>query len=37
MEEALVGLYELSGMTKGKLSYSAAALYNTIERSLHPE
>ena len=37
LEDALVGLYELSGVTKGKLSYSAAALYNTIERSLHPQ
>ncbi len=37
MEEALIGLYELAGVTKGKLSYSAASLYNSIERSLHPE
>lgn len=36
LEEALVALYELSGATRGKLSYSAAALYNSIERALHP-
>lgn len=28
MQEALLGLYELSGSSKGKLSYKAATLYN---------
>lgn len=36
LEAALVSLYELSGVSKGRLSYSAASLYNAIERSLHP-
>lgn len=28
MQDALVGLYELSGSSKGKLSFKAASLYN---------
>jgi hypothetical protein len=37
MQEMLVGLYELSGTSKGKLSYKAANLYNEIDTKLHPE
>lgn len=34
LQELLVGLYEVSGSTRGKLSYSAATLYNRIEEGL---
>ena len=37
IQEALVSLYELSGSSKGKLSYKAANLYNEIDKKLHPE
>ena len=33
----MLGLYELSGSSKGKLSYKAANLYNEIDKGLHPE
>ena len=33
--DLLVELYELSGRTKGKLSYSSANLYNLIDESIH--
>ena len=35
VNDLLVELYELSGRTKGKLSFSAATLYNDIEGSLN--
>jgi hypothetical protein len=37
LQEAMVGLYDLSGASKGKLSYKAATLYNQIDQKLHPE
>lgn len=33
--ELMIELYELSGRTKGKLSYSSANLYNSIDETIH--
>jgi len=37
LQDALMGLYELSGSSRGKLSYKAATLYNDIEKKLHSD
>jgi hypothetical protein len=34
INESLVQLYEISGQSKGKLSFNAASLYNNIEQSI---
>lgn len=36
LQDAMIGLYELSGSVRGKLSYKAANLYNDIDKKLHP-
>jgi hypothetical protein len=34
MNDLLLKLYEVSGTSKGKLSFNAALLYNNIDKSL---
>ena len=36
MQELLLKLYEVSGTSKGKLSFNAALLYNNIDEDLRP-
>ncbi len=36
MHELMVKLYEVSGTSKGKLSFNAAQLYNKVDESLKP-
>jgi hypothetical protein len=37
MHDLLIKLYEVSGNTKGKLSFNAALLYNNIDEKLRPK